>query len=580
MNEPTLSLTISRYIRLIPVIALSLGTIGPAYSQGGMAGPYLAARVANKTGDFAAAVEYGIRALARDPQNMQLMKGLLVAQIGLGKFDQAVPVARRLHGLDANSQMANLVLLVDRIKAEDWDGALALHNDGARIGGIVDDLVQGWAYIGKGQIAEAKASFDEMAQSGQSRQVAIYHKALALALAEDYQGAADILSGETGGNLSLQRSGVLAYVQVLSQLERNPDAVDLIDKAFPRGGDPAIRNLRAELAAGKPIPFDMVTSPRDALSQVVTQTAQSLSQGADPNVALLYSRASEYLNPDRTLATFLSASLLEELKLHELAVETYSTIPQNDPQYFLATLARAEVLRQMDQTDEAIDVLINLAAANPKRPRVFQILGDTYRLQKRFEEAAEAYDNAIALFQRPAQSQWSLYFSRGISRERTGRWNQAEADFRKALELNPEQPTVLNYLGYSFVEQGENLDEALDMIKRAVAARPDDGYITDSLGWVYYRLGRYEEAVIEMERAVELKPVDPVVNDHLGDVYWAVGRHREAEFQWRRALSFITEDDDPEEVRPDRMRRKLDVGLDVVLEEEGAEPLLSTDGDG
>ena len=158
-------------------------------------------------------------------------------------------------------------------------------------------------------------------------------------------------------------------------------------------------------------------------------------------------------------------------------------------------------------------------------------------------------------------------------------WKQAEADFRAALELNPDQPQVLNYLGYSMVEKQVKLDEALNMIERAVAARPDSGYIVDSLGWVLFRLGRYDEAVSHMEKAVELMPVDPVVNDHLGDVYWAVGRSREAEFQWKRALSFVDPDDENAEADPDRIRRKLDVGLDQVLAEEGAAPLKFANGD-
>src|SRR5690606_16124011 len=165
--------------------------------------------------------------------------------------------------------------------------------------------------------------------------------------------------------------------------------------------------------------------------------------------------------------------------------------------------------------------------------------------------------------------QWVLYYTRGIAHERTKDWPAAEADFRKALELRPDQPAVLNYLGYSYLERKENYDEALAMIEKAVAERPDDGAIVDSLGWALYRLGRYEEAVGHLEKAVELMPVDSVVNDHLGDIYWAVGRTREAEFQWKRALSF--EPDTEEEAT--RIRRKLEVGLDVVLKEEGAEPL-------
>ncbi|MDH5797960.1 MAG: tetratricopeptide repeat protein, partial [Paracoccaceae bacterium] len=195
-------------------------------------------------------------------------------------------------------------------------------------------------------------------------------------------------------------------------------------------------------------------------------------------------------------------------------------------------------------------------------------LGDVLRRLERNVEAVAAYDKAVALHEASGQENWLVYFTRGISLERIGEWERSEADLRKALELRPDQPQVLNYLGYSLVELQVKLDEALDMIARAVDARPNDGYITDSLGWVLYRLGRYDEAVGHMERATELMPVDPIVNDHLGDVYWAVGRYREARFQWERAMSF-----EPEEKDAMRIRRKLEVGLDRVLEEEGAPPL-------
>ena len=202
-------------------------------------------------------------------------------------------------------------------------------------------------------------------------------------------------------------------------------------------------------------------------------------------------------------------------------------------------------------------------------------LGDTLRGLERYEEATDAYNAAIALYDSPERAQWLVFFARGITYERTDRWKQAEADFRKALELNPGQAQVLNYLGYSFVEMGTNLDEALKMIQEAVAAEPNSGYIVDSLGWVQYRTGKFAEAVSNLERAAELEPVDAVVNDHLGDAYWAVGRRIEAEFQWKRALSF-----DPDEKDATRIRRKLEIGLDKVLQEEGAEPIAVTSEDG
>ena len=220
-------------------------------------------------------------------------------------------------------------------------------------------------------------------------------------------------------------------------------------------------------------------------------------------------------------------------------------------------------------------MLTQLSQSHGEIPTVHTTLGDTYRRLERFDDAIAPYSRAIELVGTPERNHWPLFFSRGIAYEREDRWPEAEADFRKALELRPDEPQVLNYLGYSLVEMQTNLDEALNMIERAVAGRPNSGYIVDSLGWVLYRLGRYDEAVVHMERAAELLPVDPIINDHLGDVYWAVGRFREAEFQWHRALSF-----DPEPDEAERIRRKLEVGLDVVLEEEGSPPLQVANDDG
>ncbi|MGB5869725.1 MAG: tetratricopeptide repeat protein, partial [Albidovulum sp.] len=229
-----------------------------------------------------------------------------------------------------------------------------------------------------------------------------------------------------------------------------------------------------------------------------------------------------------------------------------------------------------DRSDAAIEALEQLTKAYPDLIETWVALGDISRHEERFEDRIRVYDKAVALIDTPLPEHWVVFYARGICYERAKQWDNAEADFRQALALNPDQPQVLNYIGYSFVEMNENLDEAMSMIERAARARPDEGAIIDSLGWALYRLGRYREAEVQMERAIELMPVDAVVNDHLGDVYWAVGRFREAEFQWKRALSFKPE---TEEVA-DRIRRKLELGLDAVLQKEGAKPLAITKNDG
>jgi Flp pilus assembly protein TadD len=178
--------------------------------------------------------------------------------------------------------------------------------------------------------------------------------------------------------------------------------------------------------------------------------------------------------------------------------------------------------------------------------------------------AIAAYGAALDLYPETDPNRWVVHYTRAIVAHDIGDWDQAESDFRAALAIAPDQPQVLNYLGYSLVERGEKLDEALDMIERAVADQPDSGAIVDSLGWVYFKLGRYDDAVAPLERAAVLEATDPIVNDHLGDAYWAVGREREARFQWLRAQSF-----DPEEDLAARIRAKLAHGLDAVRQDEG-----------
>ncbi len=561
---------------LFPLLLAGLALPVPAVHAEGIAGPYLAARQAEYSHDFAASVKYGLRAIARDPKNARLMEGLLIAEIGLGQYDQARPIAGRLRALEAQNQIAGLVLLAGALHDGRWDEVLGLLGQGASVGTAVDRLIRAWAEFGRGDTARALARLRAAEEeSGDSRQLFAYHRAMALALSGDYAGAAGILTDGGGrARLQLDRRGVMALAQILSQLERGPEAVALIDASFPGGGDAQIRRMRAELAAGKPLALEAVSGPAQLLSDLFVRIARALARDTQPQVVLLYSRTGEYLDPANDDALLLSAALLEMLDLHELAAAAYARVPETSRLYLSANLSRADVLRNSGRAEEAIEVLKALARSFPDDPDVQKALGDTYRLQGRCEDALAPYDRAVALAEAPESQRWALYFVRGICRARTDRWEAAEADLLKALELNPEQPSVLNYLGYSWVEQRRNLDRALDMIERAVAARPEDGFITDSLGWVHYRLGRYDAAVREMERAVELVPVDPVLNDHLGDVYWAVGRRQEARFQWRRALSFITEDTDLGEIDPDRIRRKLEVGLDKVLEEEGAEPIV------
>lgn len=568
--------------RILTILALAVPFqfAPPSASATEAAGAYLAARQARYNSDYDAAAQYYTRALAKDPSNPSILEYTVAALLSLGRFDSAVPLAKRMEENEFRSQIAQMVLLTDEVARGDYRATLARIKRERGVGPLADGLIAAWATLGEGDMAQALNLFDTVAKEAGLRSFAMYHKALALASVGDFESADRIYAGENGGPMQATRSGIIAWAEVLSQLERNGDAIKVLDETFGNGQDPLIADLRARLVAGERLTFSRIASPREGIAEVFYSLGRALLQDTGEDYVLLYSRLTEHLDEDHIDARLMTAELLEGLGRYKLAGEAFARVPPDHPSFHAAELGRAEVLRSEGDTDAATAVLEALRISHPTLPLVHAATGDLYRQLEDFQQAVAAYDVAVDLYEAQENPQWFVLYARAISHERLGQWESAEADFRRALELNPEEPQVMNYLGYSLVEKQIKLDEALDLIERAAAAQPDSGYIIDSLGWVLYRLGRYDEAIIHMERAAELMAVDPVVNDHLGDVLWAVGRFTEAEFQWKRALSFVDKDKPSPDVKPERIRRKLEVGLDQVLKDEGAPPLKVSNDDG
>ncbi|MCG7627044.1 tetratricopeptide repeat protein [Epibacterium sp. MM17-32] len=567
------------YLRSLTCAAALLLTTGPMAVADGLAGAYLAGRAATYDSDFAASAKYYTRALVRDPQNVTLMENLVYAQLALGNVKSALPVAQRMWEAGVRSQVANIVMAGNLALEEDYAGLLARDAQKFEISPLVDGLLDAWAYMGNGAVSEALTQFDAVAGQDGLRFFALYHKALALASVGDYEGAEELLAANEGQLGRSSRRAAIARVQILSQLGRNEQALEVLVDSFGAGFDPALTDLADRLATGETLAFSIAPTPRDGMAEVFFSLGQALSGEAASDYVLMYARMAATLSPAHVDAILLSAGLLDQMGRYELSIATYKKVPRDHSDFHAAELGRAEALRRSANPQAAQEVLEQLVRDFPQHIAVHIDLGDLMRQQEDYAGAVAAYNRALDLSEEDAPNRWFLLYARGICHERLQEWDAAEADFRAALEIDPDQPQVLNYLGYSLVERQEKLDEALAMIERAVAARPDSGYIVDSLGWVLYRLGDYAAAVGHMERAVELMPVDPVVNDHLGDVYWAVGRKLEAEFQWKRALSFVDPEDTNAEADPERIRRKLEVGLDVVLAEEGAAPLQVANDD-
>jgi Flp pilus assembly protein TadD len=533
-------------------------------------GAYLAAREAGFNRDFAASVPYLERLLAADPDDTSVRERLVVALMALGRFSRAAELAEALAQSAPANPAAALARIAQRFAARDYAAVLAV-TDALPGPAPIDSLAAAWAHLGLGRMTEAQAVLETVSTQSGMGPFAIYCRALMLALVGDAEGALALIEDPTSGvQAAFGRRGMLAHIQLLGLAARFDEAIARIDQAFPGATDPQISSLRQAYAAGRSLPFDLIGSAAEGMAEVYAVMAGAMRGSSQPQDALIYAQAALAINPALSDARVVVGQLFEELEQPELAAEAYAQVGTEDGFALVAAVGLANTLEARGRIDEAIEVL---RAANDRDPASLvapQLLGDALRRAGRYAEAIPAYTAAIDRHRAAGRPiDWRLWFARAVAYERTGQWPEAEADFRAALAVEPDQPTVLNYLGYSLVERREKLDEALAMIERAVAGEPDSGYIVDSLAWALFRLGRYTEALPHMERAVSLMPTDPILNDHLGDIYWAVGRQREARFQWRRALSFGPHDD----LDMDRVRRKLEVGLDQVLGEEGAPPL-------
>lgn len=547
-------------------ISLTVATaaVTPAVSQG-LAGPYLAASQAFDTGSFDSAARYYARAMAADPGSALLKRRALVSFLTAGDFSSAAAIATVIQSAEGQDIFVDLVLITDHASRGEFDKALALlPATDEQLSPMLWGLLKAWLTVGAGDKDGGFKAFDDITENSTIALMGQYHKGLAHAYLNDFEAAAKIFNGDENGPLHLNRDSIIVHVEVLSELGQQAAVLQVLDDAIARGfKDAQLLALRNDVAGGKTFKFTQVESPTYGMAEAFVTMAEALSRGEPDRTALFYARLAQQLRPELSDATMVVASILELEGQYRLASEAYARVPENSSLYIDAQIGRAEALREDGDTDKATDVLLELADRFPQDVLVLNALGDIYRGVEDFEGAEAAYSRAIDNVEVFEPRHWVLFYTRGISLERLKDWPAAEADFLRALELSPDQPFVLNYLGYSYIEMGINFEKALEMIVTAVAGMPANGYITDSLGWALYRLDRFEEAVAPMVRAVELLPVDPIVNDHLGDVFWMVGRKLEAKFQWRRAISF-----DPAEEDLERIKRKLEVGLDVVLEEE------------
>jgi len=505
-----------------------------------LSGAYLAGQKAISELRTDEAARYFNDAAQADWDNPILLERAFVALAADGQIAKAGNTARHLLGLDPNNQLASLVVATEALKERRY-GAVKSQLESVSadsFSGITAGILRGWALVGEGKADEADALMNQVGGRGLG-DFLVFHRALMAEAGGNNGLALNLMQRAYDAEPYVARMAEV-YARMLANSGDFDAAKDVLD-AFEAQGltHPVIRNVREAVDAGRR-PGMFTTSVQVGAAEMFHGIGVALSRDGSLDLALVFLRLGVYLDPSSDVVALALGQLLDSAGQHEAANKIYDAVPAKSALKATAVVRVAQNLDALGDREEAIRRLRNIVAVSPDDLDAVSVLGDLLRYDEKYLESAEAYTAAIEITGGESPADWRFYYVRGIAYERAKEWPKAEADFQRALELNPDQPQVLNYLGYSWIDMDMHLDEALEMIETAVEAQPNDGYIIDSLGWAFYKLGRMDEAVETLERAVMLLPSDPEINDHLGDAYWKVGRRLEARFQWNIARSVDT----------------------------------------
>lgn len=528
-----------------------------------LAGSYLAALSATRAQDIDAATVFFEDALSQDPKNPILLDRTFTLLVESGRIDDAIPIAKRLIEASDSNRMGQIVLGIQALKAKNYKESASRLDKGDRgqLANITASLIAAWAAEGQGQTDGALKIIDTM----QGPEWYSIFKNFNLALIADVAGRHDDALASIAKAYAVDPTSmriVEAYARMMARAGKVDEAKKALE-TFSKSGtaQPLILSLLDEIKAGKK-PAPMISTVQQGAAEVLYGIGSALGteKGGD-ELATVYLRLALYLEPHSDLMTMALGDLLQNSQQFQRSTAVFEMVPKSSPLRRAADMQITVNLDAIGKTDDAIKRLNKLIAIRPNDVDALTSLGTILRGKKQFAESAVIYSKAVDALDPADPRAWLLYYFRGIAYERSNQWPKAEADFLKALQLSPNEPQVLNYLGYSWVDKGLNLERGMAMIKQAVDLKPDDGYIVDSLGWAYYKTGKYDEAVAQLERAISIKSDDATINDHLGDAYWKVGRKLEATFQWAHARDL-----NPEPADKERILAKLAKGLDKVEE--------------
>ncbi len=513
-------------------------------------GSYLSGRFAQQHHDWKSANTYMQHIISSDETDVQLLLRAMVLSMGSGNPETAISIADKIIVIEPSNSLALLFLSSAAFKNGHYDTAVTYIKK-TPSGGISDfimPILESWANAAQG-IQNTSGLTNNPAH--------IYHSILIADYMGDHENIQNQLKAALN-NDNIEIKDMERIADIYAHINQTEKALQIYKKIRLEALDNKdIESKINTLEAGKPLKiFDSVASPVEGVALALFETAQSLIQEYSDDSAQVFSNMALYLDPDMIDAKLLLAYIAARYKRYEEAISYYKNISPDYEHYLEAKREAASLWENIENYDAA---LLELKALIDNYDDLQSIIesGNIYRRTERYKDAITLYNKAAATFgDAIPEDYWHIYYLRGMAYERSGEWEKAEADLQQALSYQPNHPLVLNYLGYAWADKGNNLEKALDMISKASVLRPSDGFITDSLGWVLYKMARYEDSVPHLEKAVELMPYDPTINDHLGDAYWRVGRKLEANFQWKRALNFSKDDE-----LIDNIKEKLSRGL-------------------
>ena len=557
-------LLLSSALVVMSAFGFATADLNEAAKNAGLSGSYLAARVALDDNDDAAAVTFLERAISFDSENTRLRRDYFTALTANGRIEEAASILNEAPQITSKLNLAGFTISAVEIRKRSWKKASSALKDitGAELERILREVMLAWISAGERNFDEAFARLEDLSGSEWILALKDYHGGLIASVAGKDELAKDYLQNVIDKDVIL---GVLTetYLRAIEAMVRNRIKVGDVESArsLLENGLTKIPEYAPFIQLKKNLDENLVLTgliktTQEGTAELFYNLASAIQRDSNGETAKIYYQIAQYLAPESDEISIGLAELYLRQRNFERSNSFYEKVDETSPFYRLSRLEISTNLARLDRKDEAIEELQRLIEENPNDLTGYMALGSILSREKRYREAAETYDNAVSNIDEFLPFHWDLFFRRGIAYERLKEWQKAEPSFQRSLELSANRAEVLNYLGYSWIDQGVNLDEGMDMIRRAVQLRPKSGFIIDSLGWAYYRIGEYEKAVRELERAVQLMPSDPTINDHLGDAYWQVGRKLEATFQWKIALAAETPPEDPEEIE-----RKLKEGL-------------------